>query len=214
MPQDQAHDLTVEGLVHDLNNVFETINEAAELLDKDGKQSKLAGALRRSVRRGTRILGSFAEQSQASLDIDLILDGAVEFARDFLHAVKGPTIEFQRTIEEGLRLRGNPAGWERVFVNLFLNAAQAMDEGGEVTVTASRGDAGIEVLVSDNGPGISPKVLPNIFEPRFSTRAKRSGLGLHIVQTIVQKNGGTVSASNCPSGRGAMFHIVLPSISA
>jgi len=214
MPQDAAHDLTVEGLVHDLNNVFETINEAAELLDKDGKQAKLAAALRRSVRRGSRILGSFAEQSQASLDIDLILDGAVEFARDFLQAVKGPNIDFQRTIEEGLRLRGNAAGWERVFVNLFLNAAQAMDGGGQVTVTANRNEGGILLLVADNGPGISPKVLPNIFEPRFSTRAKRSGLGLHIVQTIVHKNGGTVTASNCPSGRGAIFHILLPAIGA
>lgn len=210
MAMQPAPDLTLEGLVHDLRNVLETISDAADVISTDPKHAKLAGAIRRSVQRGARMLTSFHESSLALLELDIILDMAIECSRDFIQAVKGPAIEFTREIEPGLRLRGNPAAWERVFMNLFLNAAQAMEGEGTVSITAREGEQGIEIIVEDSGPGISPKVLPRIFEPHFSTRAKRSGLGLHIVQTIVVQHGGEIAASNRPSGQGAMFRITLP----
>lgn len=210
MAMQPAPDLTLEGLVHDLRNVLETISDSAELIAADPKHAKLAGTIRRSVQRGARMLTSFHESTLAALELDLILDMAIECSRDFRQAVKGPTIEFTRQIESGLRLRGNPAAWERVFTNLFLNAGQAMEGDGTVAITARSTERGIEVLVEDSGPGISPKILPRIFEPHFSTRAKRSGLGLHIVQTIVARHGGEIAASNRPSGQGAIFHITLP----
>lgn len=210
MTPEPSADLTLEGLVHDLRNVFETISDAADLIGGDPKHAKLAATIRRNVQRGGRILTSFHESSLALLDFDTILDNAIESAGDFVHAVKGPVITFERDIENGLRLNGNPAAWERVFTNLFLNAAQAMEDDGTVAIAARHGVAGIEIRVEDSGPGISPKILPRIFEPHFSTRAKRSGLGLHIVRTIVQQHGGEISASNRPQGRGAMFLITLP----
>jgi signal transduction histidine kinase len=215
-PQGGGPDLTIEGLVHDLNNVFETISEAADYLAKDPKYARLGGSLKRSVTRGSRILSSYFEQTQAFLDFDVILDNAIEYARDSLQAVRGPSIDFVRNADPGIRLRGNPAAWERVLANLFLNAAQAIAQGGTgsdkgtVEISAARNGSAVEITVADSGPGIHPKILPRIFEPRFSTRAKRSGLGLHIVQTIVRQNGGDVSASNRPSGAGAQFHIRLP----
>jgi signal transduction histidine kinase len=210
MSSQTPQDLTLAGLVHDLNNVFETIGEAAEMLSADAKHAKLAATIRRSVNRGSRILSSFFESSLAQLEFETIHDGAVEFATDFLRAVKGPAIEFPRSIDGGIRLNGNPAAWERVLINLFLNAAQAMDKDGTVEVTARQSESEIEITVEDDGPGISPRILPNIFEPHFSTRARRSGLGLHIVQTIVTQHGGTVVASNRPSGQGACFRISVP----
>jgi signal transduction histidine kinase len=213
-PQEGGTDLTLEGLVHDLNNVFETISEVGDLLARDPKYTRVAGTLKRSVKSGSRILSSFFEQTQASLEFDVILDNAIEFAGDSLQAVRGPSIEFVRKLEEGIRLRGNPYAWERVLANLFLNAAQAIaqagEDGGTIEIQAARTPAGLEITIADNGPGISPKVLPRIFEPRFSTKAKRSGLGLQIVQTIVRTNGGEVSASNRPSSKGAQFRITLP----
>lgn len=202
-------DLTLEGLVHDLRNVFENIYQTSELLAKDPKYAKVAATLQRDATQGARILSSYFEQSQASLDLDAILDSATDFARDFVRLKRGMQLEFTRRIEDGIRLRGNAAAWERVFMNLFLNAAQAMEEGGTVEIAAARTPRGIEITVADDGPGISPKILPRIFEPRFSTRAKRSGLGLHIVKTIVEERGGEVEASNRPNGQGAQFLIVL-----
>jgi signal transduction histidine kinase len=210
MTPEAAPDLTLEGLVHDLRNVFETISDAADLIGGDPRHAKLAATIRRNVQRGARILTSFHESSLALLDFDTILDNAIESAGDFVNAVKGPAISFQRDIETGLRLNGNPAAWERVFTNLFLNAAQAMEDDGMVQIAARHNGPGIEIRVEDSGPGISPKILPRIFEPHFSTRAKRSGLGLHIVRTIVQQHGGDIAASNRPQGRGAMFLITIP----
>jgi signal transduction histidine kinase len=203
--------LSFEGLVHDLRNIFETILDTAETIGRDAKHLRAANRIQRCVQQGERMLSSLVEQKQASLDLDVILDDALEFARTFLQIRSGAKIEFVRSVEQGLRLRGNPAAWERVFMNLFLNAAQAMpEEGGTVEIKASRTDTAIEIDVSDNGPGISPKILPRIFEAHFSTRAKRSGLGLHIVKSIVESYGGQVAAANRPEGTGAFFHITLP----
>lgn len=208
---DSDSDLTIEGIVHDLRNVFEAIADSAELIGSDPKHTRAANRILRGIRQGERILSSFVQQSQASLEIDVILDNALEFARTFLQARGGQKVEFVRKVEPGLRLRGNPAAWERVMMNLLLNAVQAMAEaGGTVEIEARRLPAAVEVVVADSGPGISPKILETIFEPRFSTRAKRSGLGLHIVRTIVEAHGGKVTAANRRDGQGAEFRITLP----
>ncbi len=203
-------DLSLDGLVHDLNNVFETIASNSELLAQDPKYARMAATLQRSATQGIRILTSYFEQSLALLDLDAILDRATDFARDFVRLKRGMQVDFTRDIEEGLRLRGNATAWERVFMNLFLNAAQAIEGDARVTIAAARTARGVEIVVSDNGPGISPKILPRVFEPGVSTRGKRSGLGLHIVKTIVEAHGGSVEAANCPSGQGARFSILLP----
>jgi signal transduction histidine kinase len=219
VPETNETDLTLEGLVHDLNNVFETILEASEYLSKDAKYSRLAGTIRRSAHRGSRIVSSFFEQSQASLDLDVILDEAIAFSSDVTYAAHVPKLAFVRNIEPALRLRGNPGAWERVFMNLFLNTAQAManaesPEEGRVEINASRTPEAIEIVVADNGPGISAKVLPRIFEAGVSTRGKRSGLGLAIVRTLIERKGGTIAASNRPNALGAQFLIRLPHVSA
>ncbi len=203
-------DLSLDGLVHDLNNVFETIIQNSELLAQDPKYAKTAATLLRNATQGVRILSSYFEQSLASLDLDAILDRATEFAKDFVQLKRGIKLEFTRNIEEGVRMRGNATAWERVFMNLFLNAAQAMEEDGVVEIAAARTARGVEIVVSDDGPGISAKILPRVFEPGFSTRAKRSGLGLHIVKSIVAEHGGIVEASNRPNRQGAQFSILLP----
>ncbi|MCC6539515.1 MAG: HAMP domain-containing histidine kinase [Bryobacterales bacterium] len=205
-----ASDLSLDGLVHDLNNIFENLLQTSELLARDPKYAKAAASLQRNITQGQRILTSYFEQSQASLELETILDQATDFARDFVRLKRGTQLEFERRLEEGLRLRGNPAAWERVFMNLFLNAAQALEGDGVVEIAAARTPRGVEITVSDNGPGISPKILPRVFEPGVSTRAKRSGLGLHIVKSLVEQFGGTVEAANRPNGQGAMFLIVLP----
>jgi two-component system sensor histidine kinase MtrB len=95
-------------------------------------------------------------------------------------------------------LKGDPGQWERVLVNLFLNSAQAGAKNIHVSAREH------EIVVSDDGPGIAPELLPRIFQERVSTKSIISGLGLYVVQSIVEQNGGTVTAANGPGG-GAMF---------
>lgn len=204
-------ELTVAGLAHDLNNVFETLAEAAELLAADGKWTKLAGTIRRSVRRGERIVASISESIVDPGDLGEILDNAVQHAEDVLTFTRGTTIQYTRQVQPGVTLPGSPAAWERVFVNLFLNAAQANPQGVEIAIEAGSASGAITISVADNGPGIPASILPSIFEPNVTTQKTRSrrGLGLHIVHTIVSEHGGTVSAQN-QQPRGAVFTLTLP----
>ena len=191
-------DLTLEGLIHDLNNVFQTIGESADLLQNDPKWQKLALTLQRSVHRGQRIVHSILETAASATELDPVIENAAQFCHDYLECANGPKMEFTREIDPEFRLKGDAGQWERVLVNLFLNSAQA--GARSIRVQAHEN----EIVVSDDGPGISPELLPRIFQPRVSTKSIISGLGLYVVQSIVEQNGGTVSAANGPSG-GAVF---------
>lgn len=195
-----TEDLTIEGLVHDLNNVFQTIGEAADLLERDPKWKKLAGTLERSMDRGRRIVWSIMETSRSQAELGPVVESAIAFAQDYLECVHAPSVVFVSTVPVSLPIAGHAAAWERVLVNLLLNAAQAGARNVEINATAG------EIFIRDDGAGIAEQVLPRIFEPHVSTRSAVHGLGLSIVRSIVERNGGTVSAMNRASG-GAEFVI-------
>ena len=210
MGTENALDLALEGLVHDLNNVFETISEAGELLEGDPRWASASAAIHRSVNRGRRIVESLSASARAEQDFSTVVESSIEFARDLLQAVHAPAVEFVQDVEAGTRVAGSTAAWERVLLNLFVNAAQAMPEGGVIEIRARRCEQGADISVTDNGPGIPAEILPQIFEPHFSTKGSSSGLGLHIVQSLVRQHGGEVSAQNREQSNGAAFHIRVP----
>ncbi|MBV9267290.1 MAG: HAMP domain-containing histidine kinase [Acidobacteriaceae bacterium] len=202
-------DLTHETLIHDLNNVFETITEAAELLSSDKHWKDLAATLNRSVVRGKRLLGALPDSTP---NMAVIVEDAIQSVTDYCIAARRPRMRFVRQIPADLHLPGSAKDWERVFANLFLNAAQIMHKPGRIDIAAQRTPEATTIAVSDNGPGISPELLPRIFRPNVSTKKGngRSGLGLHIVASIVKKYSGRVQASNREGAAGAIFTIFLP----
>ena len=203
-------DLTYETLIHDLNNVFETITESAELLSTDRHWKPLAGTLCRCVERGKRLIGAIPYTAPNLADV---LDHAIQSVTDYSMAARKPRIRFVRQFPADLRLPGSAKDWERVFVNLFLNAAQMMRKPGKIEIAAERTADAITFTVSDNGPGIASEILPRVFRPHVSTKFNsngRSGLGLHIVNSIVKKYSGRVTAANRDRTSGAVFTITLP----
>lgn len=98
---------------------------------------------------------------------------------------------------------------KQVLLNLVLNAVQAMPDGGTVTLGAALARRALTLTVADTGPGIPPEVLPRLFEPYVTTRAKGLGLGLAIARRIVEAHGGRIEVESRP-GRGACFRITLP----
>ncbi len=206
------NDLALAGLVHDLSNVFETISEASELVLEDAQWTPVAEAIQRSVESGRRILGCYAGINRPGADLDLVVERAATFLADFLHHMPGMQVKLVRNVPSGLRLGGSPSDWERVFMNLFLNAAQAMrgSGGGEVEVTAHADGRVAEIRIQDNGPGIPEEILAKIFKARFSTRNRQTGLGLHIVHSIVEENEGLVRAENRSDAPGAIFILSAP----
>lgn len=203
-------DLTHECLIHDLNNVFETITEAAELLSSDRQWLSLAATLRRSVDRGKRLVGAIPDRTP---DLAAVIEDAIQSAQDFCITTRKPRIEFAANLSAGIPLPGSAKEWERVFANLFLNAAQAFRRPGLIEIAAERDGELLRILVADNGPGIPEEILPRIFRPNVSTKSgstRRSGLGLHIVASIVNRYGGKVTAGNREKSGGAVFTISMP----
>lgn len=100
---------------------------------------------------------------------------------------------------------------EQTLLNLVINAIQACGEGGVVTLRArsATGDDGMDFVIEDTGPGIPAEVLPQLFEPFFTTRAAGTGLGLANARKIAEDHGGHIRAENRPGG-GARFTVHLP----
>ncbi len=98
---------------------------------------------------------------------------------------------------------------EIAFVNLITNALQAMDNIGQITIESHQDDIKTTIKVSDTGPGIPAEILPQIFEPLFTTKQTGTGLGLVSCKTIIEQHGGTIGVEST-YGKGATFIITLP----
>lgn len=95
-------------------------------------------------------------------------------------------------------------------MNLYLNAMQAIGRDGVIRVTASEADRQrVKIVVTDSGKGMSDEELQAIFTPYFTTKADGTGLGLAVVQNIIEQHGGTIRAESQPGG-GAIFTLWLP----
>ena len=110
---------------------------------------------------------------------------------------------------DDLEIRGRPQALHHLFLNLALNARDAMPEGGELTILVQQRRSEVRIYFQDSGPGIPRPIRSKIFEPFFTTRAQGTGLGLAFVERIVIEHGGTISVGSSPSG-GAQFQIELP----
>jgi two-component system sensor kinase FixL len=104
---------------------------------------------------------------------------------------------------------------QQVLLNLIKNASEAIDgaPGGRVELAWRAITAGVEITVSDNGPGIPPEIRNRLFQPFASTKANGMGIGLAICRTIIEGHGGTLAAQDHTTG-GVLFRITLPPVTS
>ncbi len=132
---------------------------------------------------------------------------------------KAAAARFVNRVHAGDVVTGNSDRLVQVFVNLLRNALYAIPASGDINVVSRRlnrnSQPWISIAVEDNGPGIAPDVLPDIFEAFVSTRldAKGTGLGLTVAEGIIHQHGGTIAASNRSEG-GACLEVTLPASGA
>ncbi|HEX3901555.1 MAG TPA: ATP-binding protein [Polyangia bacterium] len=166
------------------------------------------------IHRIVRDLGSFShsdEETSVPMNVNLAIDSALGMLRNELKY----RARVERQLGASRLVRASAARLGQVFLNLILNAAQALDEAGSKrnVVTVRSFDDGPEVVVeiSDNGPGIAAEILPRIFESFFTTkpRGMGTGLGLPISLGIVRTLGGEIIVDSRP-GKGATFRVRLP----
>ena len=130
------------------------------------------------------------------------------------HVYASKDIDVKLEFSEVPDVKINPSELQQVIINLIINAVQAMDGNGTLTIQSHvlerDGKTGVCLAFHDSGPGISEDTINTIFDPFFTTkRAKGTGLGLSISQSIIQTAGGIITAENHPEG-GALMSIWLP----
>jgi signal transduction histidine kinase len=173
---------------------------------------EVVAVIREEIQRLDALVGDFLLFSRTnrlhfrSTNLDALLDEIVRLLRPEGRA-SGVTLRRHRP-QEGLpRLPMDAEKMKQVFINLIRNAIEAMPDGGHVTVESRGAQNGLEVLVSDDGPGL-PQAL-DVFQLFVSTKPGGTGLGLSIAQQIVLDHGGEIRAISAP-GEGATFRVFLP----
>jgi PAS domain S-box-containing protein len=134
----------------------------------------------------------------------LLLDAASSMKRDPV----GAHVQVEIGGDE-VAMSGDSELLKAAFLNLLLNAAQAMNNAGTILVTVTASHDGVRIDVRDQGPGIPPEVRERVFEPFFTTKARGGGLGLPIVRRTVDLHGGTIVV-DCPPEGGTLVSMQLP----
>ena len=140
-------------------------------------------------------------------DLHSLLDGVLRVASPQLRG----RVDVRTDYGTPVHLLCAPQELQQVFLNLVLNAAQAIHGEGKITVSSEMDGTRVEIRVEDDGCGIEPEVIERIFDPFFTTKAvgEGTGLGLGIAYEIVRRHGGDILVSSEP-GRGSCFRVTLP----
>ncbi|MGA2476199.1 MAG: ATP-binding protein [Terriglobia bacterium] len=211
------------GLAHEIRNPLAVIKGSAETLTRrlqsaDPVTTEVAGYISSEVNRLNTIVTRFLnfarplKLERRPTQIPPLLDRALKVAYDRWPEAK---VEVAQQYSENLpEMSVDPDLCEQAFVNLVLNAYEAMtDTGGRLTVRVgaanSDGRHGVEVGIEDTGPGIPPELHEQVFNPFFTTKKEGVGLGLSLVSKIVDDHRGWIRISSEP-GKGACFRLFLP----
>lgn len=200
-------------VAHEVRNPLGAIRSSAQFLQGEAKDSELPGIILEEVDRLSSLVSDFLDFSrplEPKLKPYNIVD-SIEGALDLLEKEGSlRSIKVVKSFGEELPLvLIDPYQMKQVFINLFLNATQAMPSGGTLTTGVSAQGDRLEIEVSDTGCGIEQDKLEKVFEPFFSTKERGAGLGLSIVRRIVEAHKGTIRAESSV-GKGTTITISLP----
>ncbi len=220
------------GLAHEIKNPLSTMSinlalleeeweragvarnpEAPEPTPRERRSLKRIKTLQREVQRLEYILEEFLGYARRGAinrrpeDLSRILRELLDFVEpeDERHGIRHRVV-----LPLGLPLvLADEAQVKQAFLNLFVNARQAMGDGGELLVQARRLGTRVEVTVTDTGPGMSPEKLELCFDEYWSDKKGGTGLGLATAKRIIEEHGGTIAVIS-EVGRGTSFSVLLP----
>jgi len=215
--------LLAAGVAHEVNTPLAVISSYTQMLAKqlqgDPQKSGLLEKITRQTFRASEIVSNLLNFSRTSgteftdVDVNKIIADTLALLE---HQFKTARIEVHPELTPALSpIHGNPGRLQQVFLNLFLNAKDAMPGGGKLRVTTTNGDT-IGVRVSDTGSGIAPEHIQRIYDPFFTTKTapkegqpRGTGLGLSVTYGIIQEHAGKIRVESHP-GAGTTFALDFP----
>lgn len=213
--------LLAAGVAHEVNTPLAVISTYAQMLNKqivgDEQKSRMLDKISRQTFRASEIVNSLLNFSRTSSGEfgEVQLNRVIQETLSLLeHQMKKSSIEVRMNLDPHLDpVKGNAGKLQQVFLNLFMNARDAMEPKGVLEVTTRRGEKGVEVDVLDSGHGIQPEHLSRIYDPFFTTKSakKGTGLGLSVTYGIIQEHGGVIEALSKP-GEGTCFRLEFPAL--
>jgi PAS domain S-box-containing protein len=208
------------GIAHDVGTPMNIILGYADMLRdslQDPKDKRRAEVISEQVRRVTDLLQTLLniarprKMVRAPVQIGQVLEHALEFFREKL---RGRRIEVVREISRVPTILGDRDRLEQALLNLLVNAADAMPDGGKLIATVRPvGEDAAEVSIADTGHGIEPDALDHIFEPFYTNkdRGKGTGLGLVVCRSIVLDHHGSIDVES-EVGKGTRFRLRFPTL--
>jgi signal transduction histidine kinase len=213
--------LLAAGVAHEVNTPLAVISTYAQMLAKqisgDDQKSKLLDKIAKQTFRASEIVNSLLSFSRTATTEFVEVDLA-RVIQDTLTLIEPQlsksAIEVRLDTAPALpTIKGNSGKLQQVFLNLFLNARDAMESGGTLAIRAWSEDGFVRVDVADTGEGIAPDHLARIYDPFFTTKGARkgTGLGLAVTYGIVHEHGGNIEVES-RLGSGSRFRVELPMV--
>src|SRR6266704_2989753 len=215
--------LLAAGVAHEVNTPLAVISSYAQMLSKqvqgDQQKSSLLEKITRQTFRASEIVNNLLNFSRTSgtefsdVNLNKVITDTLALLE---HQFKTTKIHVKSELTPRISaIQGNPGRLQQVFLNLFLNAKDAMPGGGKLHVATSNGDM-ISVRVSDSGSGIAPEHVQRIYDPFFTTKTapkegqnRGTGLGLSVTYGIIQEHAGKIRVESNP-GSGTTFALDFP----
>ncbi|MCP5059615.1 MAG: PAS domain S-box protein [bacterium] len=206
------------GIAHDVGTPMNVIMGYADMLERslsDPKERERATLIKQQIGRIVRLVDTLLNMARPSKGVPVpvqlgeLLDASLSF---FQEKLRKHGIFVEKKFEPAPEIRGNADRLQQLFLNLFVNAVDAMPDGGTLQVQLRPlGEDEVEVRIRDDGTGIQSGDLQRIFEPFFTTkqRGEGTGLGLVVSKGIVVDHGGTITVRSEP-GAGTEFRICFP----
>jgi two-component system NtrC family sensor kinase len=211
--------LLAAGVAHEVNTPLAVISTYAQMLAKqisgDSEKAPLLEKIARQTFRASEIVNSLLNFSRTSptefvvVDLNKVIRETLTLVE---HQFARADVKVVTDLDSGSTLvKGSPGKLQQVFLNLFLNARDAMDSRGVLSVETRLTDRSVRITVADTGSGIPAENLTRIFDPFFTTKGthKGTGLGLSVTYGIVREHGGDIEAESRP-GQGARFVLTFP----
>jgi signal transduction histidine kinase len=209
----------ISGVAHEIRNPLSIIRGTVQLMERNFKNvqglEEYIKIVKEQSDRENRVIQELLDYSRPSrqilveIDVNTLIKSVLSFTNKY---VQDKYVKLELKLEENLpKLHLDCDKIKQVFVNIIINACEAMDKGGTLNIITKKEDQWVKIYFEDTGIGMDEAQLKNLFNPYYTTKPKGTGLGLAISNGIIELHGGGIEVRS-KKGEGTAFIVRLPSL--